>query len=143
MPDIEIRVYGLADLRRTLGQMERIDDRNELRSGLKAAGEVVTRDAQGRIRSRTGRSKQGIRTVSGGNRTYVAEGGARFPHLNWLDFGARTPMLGNPRSVGPWAGSGPGPDGGRFIYPAIDARERQIVLLVQKAISEALRRIGL
>lgn len=81
--------------------------------------------------------------VSGGNRTYIAEGGARYPHLAWLDFGGRTPISGNPRSVGPWAGSGKGPPGGRLIYPALDAKHDEVVRLVEHAVGEALEDLGL
>lgn len=143
MPNVEIRVDGLADLRRALKRMENLEATADLRAGLKRAADEVAQDAKGRVPSRTGRAASTIRATSGGNRAYVVEGKAAVPYVGWLDFGSRTPRLGNPRTVGPWAGSGKGPAKGRFIYPAIDAREAQVVQLVEHAVSEALRQAGL
>jgi hypothetical protein len=39
---------------------------------------------------------------------------------------------------GPWRGSGKGPTGGRFVYPAIDDKRAEIA----KAVDEAVRRAG-
>lgn len=143
MPNVEIRIDGLADLRRTLKRMENVEASVDLRTGLKRAADEVAQDAKGRLPSRTGAARSSLRATSGGNRAYVAGGGARVPYYGWLDFGSRNPQLGNPRSVGPWAGSGKGPDKGRAIYPAIDARETEVVRLVEHAVSEALRKAGL
>lgn len=138
-----LKIEGLAELRRALGNAALIDQRKELAVGLKAAAEVVARDAQGRVPSRTGRARSAIRATSGGNRAYVVEGKAAVPYVAWLDFGNRTPITGNPRTVGPWTGSGKGPARGRFIYPAFDAREPQVARLVGIAINKALDDLGL
>lgn len=123
--------------------MGELENRAELRDGLKRAADVVARDARSRVPSRTGRAASSIRATAGGNRAFVVEGKAAVPYAGWLDFGSRTPRVGNPRTVGPWTGSGKGPAKGRFIYPALDARERQVVSLVEHAVSEALRKAGL
>lgn len=123
--------------------MENVEASNDLRDGLKRAANEVAQEAKGRVPSRTGRTASSIRATAGGNRAYVVGGRAAIPHYGWLDFGGRTPRLGNPRSVGPWAGSGTGPAKGRFIFPALDAKERQVVSLVEHAVSEALRKAGL
>lgn len=138
----EIRVEGLAELRRALRQVDDPDALPELRAGLKDAAEVVARDARGRVPSRTGRARDSIRATAGGNRAFVVGGKARVPYYGWLDFGSRRPISGRPRSVGPWSGSGVGPDKGRFIYPAIDANETQIARICEEAISKAMRRLG-
>lgn len=136
-----VRVDGLAELRRSFRTAEDTDGLRELRDGLKDAADVVARDAQGRVPSRTGRARDSIRATAGGNTAYVKGGKARVPYYGWLDFGTRRPNQGNPRSVGPWAGTGGGPRGGRFIYAAIDANERQITDLVEEALERALSRL--
>jgi len=139
----EIRVHGLAELRRDLRRAEDADGLRELRNGLRDAADLVARDARGRVQSRSGRARGSIRATAGGNRAYVVGGRASVPYYGWLDFGSRRPRRGNPRSVGPWSGSGSGPDKGRFIYKAIDANDMRIAELVEDALNQALNRLDL
>ena len=136
-----VRVEGMRELRRALRTAQDTDALRELREGLRDAAAVVVRDAKGRVPSRSGRARDSIRATAGGNSAYVKIGKARVPYAAWLDFGSRTPNSGNPRSVGPWAGSGAGPRGGRFIYPAIEAKDREIADLVGEALERALSRL--
>lgn len=136
-----VQVDGLRELRRSLRQAQDLENLRDLRVALKDAAQVVARDAQGRIPSRTGRHRDAVRATAGGNTAYVKGGKARVPSYGWLDFGSRTPKSGQPRSVGPWAGSGKGPRGGRFIYPAIEAKREVVVELVADAVSDALSRL--
>lgn len=136
-----VQVDGLRELRRSLRQAQDLEDLRDLRDGLKDAANIVARDAQGRVPSRTGRARDSIRATAGGNTAYVKGGKARVPYYGWLDFGSRTPNRGNSRSVGPWSGSGKGPNGGRFIYPAIDAKRDEVVELVAEAVEHALSRL--
>jgi hypothetical protein len=142
LADAEIRVEGLADLRRALTRLQQLDVRGDLRDGLKKAADIVAQEVKARIPSRTGKAKGAVRAVSGGNKAYVVGGKKAVPYYGWLDFGGRTPQVGNPRSVGPWSGSGGGPPKGRFIYPAIDAKERQVVDAVADSVSEAVLKAG-
>lgn len=137
-----LKVEGLSELRRDLKRADRLDSRKELAVGLKAAAAVVARDAQGRVPSRTGRARASLRATSGGNRAFVVGGKAAVPYFGWLDFGSRTPRTGNARSRGPWTGSGRGPKDGRFIYPAFDARQVEVAVLVERAVSRALDDLG-
>lgn len=143
MSRVEVRVEGLAQLRRALRNAEQLDDLAVLRDGLKKAADVVAQEARNRVPVRSGATRGSIRATSGGNRAFVVGGKARVPWYGWLDFGSRTPRSGQPRSVGPWSGSGHGPDRGRFIYAALDDREAEVVRLVEHAVSEALRKAGL
>lgn len=136
-----VRVEGMRELRRSLRTAQDTDGLRELREGLRDAANVVVRDAQGRVPSRTGRARESIRATAGGNSAYVKGGKARVPYYGWLDFGSRRPNSGQSRSVGPWSGTGGGPRGGRFIYAAIEAKERQIVELVGEALERALSRL--
>lgn len=143
MAQPSVRVIGLKQLRRDLKRAERVDEMKQLRDGLKAAADVVAQEAKSRIPSRTGAARGSVRATAGGNRAFVVGGKARVPYYGWLDFGSRSPRAGNPRSMGPWAKSGTGPSKGRFIYPAIDAKERQVAELVESALNRALNGLGL
>jgi len=114
-----------------------------LRDGLKAAADIVAQEARRRVPRVSGRAQDSIRATAGGNTAYVVGGKARVPYYGWLDFGDRSPIAGRPRSVGPWADTGSGPKRGRFIYPAFDAKERQVIEVVDAAVGRALRKVGL
>lgn len=143
MPSPEIRVEGLRELRAALAKIDPIDARKEFQAGLKAAADIVAQDAKGRVPVRTGKAAGSVRATSGGNRAFVVGGKAAVPYYGWLDFGTRTPRSGQPRSVGPWAGTGAGPAKGRFIYVALDAKEDQVVDAVEAASDKALGSLGL
>lgn len=137
----EIRVDGLGDVRKALRKLEHLDELAELRDGLKAAADVVAREARSRVPVRSGRARDAVRATAGGNRAFVVGGKKRVPYYGWLDFGTRSPRLGNPRSVGPWARSGKGPAKGRFIYPALEAKEAEVVDKVADAVDKAINKI--
>ena len=67
---------------------------------------------------------------------------AEAPYFPWLDFGSRDPRTGNSRVEGPWRGSGTGPKGGRFIYPAIEAKWDEVVNAAGEAVENAAREAG-
>lgn len=136
-----VRVEGLAQLRRALRNAHDVEATRELREGLRRAADVVATEARSRVVSRTGRARDSIRPVMGGNTAFVALGKARVPYVGWLDFGTRNPVSGRARSVGPWTTSGAGPRGGRFVYPALDAKDREVAELVGEAVEQALSRL--
>lgn len=136
-------VDGLAALRRDLKAAGDLEGLAEMRDGLKAAARVVADDAKGRVPRKSGRAADSIRAGASGARAYVAGGKASVPYYGWLDFGSRRPQHGQPRRVGPWAKSGTGPPGGRFIYAAVDARQRDVVDLIERAAGRALERLDL
>lgn len=139
----QVRVEGLAELRRALRKVEDPTHLAELRDGLKRAADIVVDDAQPRARRFSRRAAETIRSRAGGNRAFVMGGKSALRWYGWADFGSRTPVVGNPRSVGPWKGSGLGPTRGRFIYPALDAKERQVTDAVGDAMDKATRKAGL
>lgn len=119
-----------------------MESSNDLRGGLKAAAEIGASDARSKAAGFSSRAAQTIRATSSGNRAYIVGGKAVRPWYAWADFGSRTPRRGNSRSVGPWKGSGKGPEKGRFIYPAIDDQEPQIVAAIELAVFHALQSAG-
>lgn len=127
-----IKVDGLAKFRRDL---KSIDPElvKELRVELLTIAQGIVSEARQLVPLRSGTAAGSLRAGASGNNAYVAGGKASVPYYGWLDFGSRTPVQGNPRSKGPWAGSGAGPEGGRFIYPTIKRNERDIEKQAQKA----------
>lgn len=122
-----IDVEGLPELRRLFRKLGGTEQLKGVRRALKAAAEVVAADARSRVPVRSGRAQASIRAGTSGNFGTVSGGKGSLAYYGWLDFGSRTPRTGNPRRVGPWSGSGRGPDRGRFIYPALDAKADEYV----------------
>jgi HK97 gp10 family phage protein len=139
MADFDVRVEGLAQLRRQLRQLENVDALTDVRQGLKRAAGIVAQDARSRVPVRSGRARASIRAQASGNRALVVGGKKSVPYYGWLDFGGRTPR----RQIAPWRGSGGGPPKGRFIYPAIAAKRRQVADEVEDALRRAIQKAGL
>lgn len=126
MPNVEIRVDGLADLRRALNRMENLEAASDLRHGLKRAADEVAQEAKGHVPVRSGAARDSLRATSGGNRAYVVGGRAKVPYYGWLDFGGR---IGRDKAV-----RRPFVQGGRYMYPAYSANASGI----QNALADAL-----
>jgi hypothetical protein len=141
--NLSVRVDGLKELRKALKDVGELDDVKEFRDGLKAAANIVAQDARQRATPFSRRAAATIRATAGGNRVFIVGGKARLPWYGWADFGSRRPRSGQPRRVGPWANSGQGPPGGRWIYPSLEANERQVVEAVTAAIDDVLRKFDL
>jgi len=131
-----VRIEGIKELRRALNKIDK-ELTKEFRVELKKIGDDVAADARSSVPSRTGRARGSIRSGMSGNNGYVAGGKKAVPYFGWLDFGSRQPRTGNPRSRGPWAGSGEGPKGGRFIYPGINRNRAEIHRRAVRAMEEA------
>ena len=132
-----INVEGLKEFRRDL---KKIDPElvKELRTELLSIATEIALETRQRVPTGpTGRARASVRAGVSGNNAYVAGGKASVPYYGWLDFGGRTPVTGNPRSVGPWKGSGPGPRSGRYIYPTIVRNKRDIEQKAQQAFDKA------
>lgn len=144
MPGDELRIYveGLAELRKALKEAGDAEQTKEFRNGLKDAAEIVAKRARSNASAFSGRAASTIRATSGGNRVFVVGGKNVLPWYGWADFGSRKPKSGQPRNVGPWAHSGPGPRGGRFIYPALDSTRDEVEDAVADALDVAIRRAG-
>lgn len=131
-----VRITGIKELRRSLNQLDK-ELTKEFRGELKKIGADVATAARAEVPSKSGRARGSIRSGMSGNNGYVAGGKKAVPYYGWLDFGARQPKTGNPRSRGPWAGSGAGPKGGRFIYRAIDRNRAEIKRRAEAAMEAA------
>lgn len=135
-----VRIDGLADLRKGLRKIDP-ELAKEFRNEILPIAQKVAGDAASRVPSRSGRAAASVRGGVSGNNAYVQGGKKTVPYFGWLDFGARRAKRGNPRSVGPWAGTGAGPKKGRFIYPAIDANRGAIEKQAADAIDGIIERV--
>ena len=138
----EIRVTGLKELVAALKALATPEDLKEFRDGLKSAAAIVAAEAKLRANTFSFTASDTIRASASGSKAYVGGGKSSLPWYGWADFGSRNPVQGNPRSRGPWAGSGKGPVKGRFIYPAFDSTESETAEAVADALDVAFRKAG-
>lgn len=137
--DADMKVDQAA-LKALLSALKKADPelQKELKGELKKVAGIVATAARGKVPSRTGRAAGSIKFGSTAKGAYVQGGKASVPYYGWLDFGTRKPVMGRPRSVGPWAGSGKGPHKGRFIYPALDEKRNEVTAAVRRAVSNSV-----
>lgn len=138
----EVKVEGLKELRKALKDVDP-ELQKQLRVELKKVAEIVATDARSKAAGFSRRAADTIRATSSGDKVLIRGGESKLAWYGWADFGSRTPVSGNPRSVGPWAGSGAGPARGRFIYAALDDKFDEVVQAVDDAVNEATRKAGL
>ena len=136
----EVQLDGLKQFRKALGQIDPALQK-ELRGEFLKVGEKVADDARRRVPRKTGKAAGSIRAGVSGNNAYVQGGKSAVPYYGWLDFGARTPITGRPRTVGPWKGSGGGPQRGRFIYPATDQNRNHIESEAAQAVDRVCEKV--
>ena len=123
----ELQVQNLGQVSRALRAVGK-DAQGELKALGAEAANIVEADAKRRAPVRTGRLRNSIRS-SGQARGAVVRGGkASVPYYGWIDFGgkrgkssARRPFLKR----------------GRILYPAIDARQDEVV----EVYADGLRKI--
>jgi HK97 gp10 family phage protein len=138
-----IVVTGLKEVKAGLKEIGDAGAQKEVRLALKKGAEIVAADARGRVPSRTGRAAGSIKAGTSGASAFVVGGKGSVRYYGWLDFGTRNPRHGNPRSVGPWSGSGTGPAKGRFIYPALEAKQDEVAAQIEQGVNEVIKRVGL
>lgn len=136
MMNAGIQIEGLKEFRRDL---KRIDEElaKELRADLLVIAREIAKETAARVPVKSGKAAGSVRAGVSGNNAYVQGGKANVPYYGWLDFGGRNAISGRPRSVGPWKGSGAGPQSGRFIYPTIVRNRREIEMQAQQAFDKA------
>jgi len=135
---MKVRVSGMAETQRSLKKLDP-ELSKAFRKEFLTIGKKIAADAKTEVPSVSGKARGSIRAGMKGQTPYVAGGKASVPYYGWLDFGSRTPKSGQPRSVGPWKGSGSGPKRGRFIYKAIDKNRAVIKAGAKEAFDKAKR----
>ena len=137
----KIEIVGWNDFVRDLKGMDE-DVRKAFADDMKNVAELVAQAAARKVPSKSGDAISSIVSKGSVTGASVAEGGSTAPYMKWLDFGSRTPRKGNTRAEGQWRGSGVGPKGGRFIYPAIDENSSRIEAAALAAVDNAAERAG-
>jgi hypothetical protein len=130
-----VTITGLKELNAALKKLEDSVLSSQVKAAFLDAADLVAVRARGKVPSRSGRAAGSISAGAAARGAYVQGGKGSVPYYGWLDFGSRHPIHGNPRSVGPWSGSGTGPKDGRFIYPAIDENSEAITELVYQGLN--------
>jgi hypothetical protein len=130
-----VTITGLKELNAALKKLEDAVLSSQVRAAFLDAADLIAVRARAKVPSRSGKAAGSISAGAGARGSYVQGGKGSVPYYGWLDFGSRSPVSGNPRSRGPWAGSGTGPKSGRFIYPAIDENSEAMVDLVVQGLN--------
>lgn len=133
-----VRVEGLRELRRSLGQIDKTLQKN-LRGRLKKIGDEVAADARQPMPVKTGRAKASVRAGVSGNTAYVQIGKKAVPYAAWLDFGGVLKPTGNRRNTIRRKRI----PGGRYLYPAIERNRLNITRQALAAFAETKRDLGL
>jgi hypothetical protein len=136
MAEVGLKVKGLREFGTALDNLpEEID--KQLKTELLAVAETVAVGARGRMPADSGHARGSLLAGVEGVWPTVTGGNSMVPYYGWLDFGTRTPRRGQPRSRGPWARSGKGPAGGRFIFPEIEAEKDEFIRAANAAFDKA------
>lgn len=123
----ELQVQNLGQVSRALRAVgaEAVSDIKTL--GAKA-GDIVAEDARRRAPVRSGRLRDSIRSTGQARGAVVRGGKASVPYFGWIDFGGKR---GSSRAIRPFLRRG------RILYPAIDARRKEVV----EVYADGLRKI--
>lgn len=134
---VGVQIHGLAEVRRGLRLIDP-ELQKEFRVEMKGVAEIIAADARSRVPSRSGKAAASIRARSGGNTVFIRAGGARVPYYGWLDFGGTLKPTGRRRNTI----RRPKVQGGRFIYPAIEAKQTVLIQRAEQAFDKAKRKAG-
>jgi hypothetical protein len=135
-----VRVEGLAELRKSLGDIGGKPLQKHFRNRMLKVGESVVAPAiREKIPVKTGRSRASIKAGVSGNKAYVQGGKATVPWFGWLDFGGTLKPVGGRKNTIVRAR----PKGGRYIYPTIHEKQPQIVEAAADAFDDTARELGL
>ena len=132
-------IEGLRELRLQLRAMDKKLPR-EIRKAGNAAAAIVVRHAVPRVPigpPKGGHAASSIRVASTQSSVGVAEGGARFPYMPWLDFGGTINKHTKHPTYRGFRKSG------RFIWAAFAEHRQEVMDAYQDALADAARDAGL
>lgn len=135
-----------------------IENARQIRSGLRVYSKDLEKDTRKLQRAlaaevrddaradfpvgpgRGGHARSGIRSGADGIVPYVSRGGPRWPYLEWIDHGGQLPSRksGRPARV-----QREFIKQGRYFFPAVAAKRKEITGRAEKIIETATRRAGL
>jgi hypothetical protein len=127
-----IKVVGLRDFQAALRAMDG-ESQKQLRVVLNRAAELVRADAARMVPTRTGRARASVRVQSSQREAKVVAGSKKIAYFGWLDFGG-TIRRTNRR---PWYPRG------RYLYPAYDRNQAEILEELTDGLADLARDAGL
>lgn len=133
-----IHVEGLAELRKTLGQIDK-ELPKRLRVKLRKVGEKVAADARADVPVKSGRARASIKAGASGNTAYVQGGRKTVAYFGWLEYGGVLKPTGARRNTIKRERK----PAGRFLYPAIKRNSEHITREATAAFAETARELGL
>jgi hypothetical protein len=133
-----VHVEHLAQFRKALGAVDPALPKN-LRAKLVPIGKRIAERARQRMPVRSGRAARSVSSGVSGNRAYVSIGKASAPYAPWLDFGGTLRPTGGRRNTIVRSKV----QGGRYLYPAIEAMRPETEKAASQAFTEAAREAGL
>jgi hypothetical protein len=131
-----IKIDGLAQFRRKLKALD-AGLPKMLRLVFNKAMTIVVDDAQPRIPRRTGRAAAALRGQSTANYARVTAGGAKAPHLPWLDFGGKRAGRGGGVATRQFLKKG------RYVWFALDARRDDVTAMMSAELVALAEQSGL
>lgn len=139
MEDGKIVVVGIPDLQKALRQMDK-DLPRELAAGLAEAAEIVAEAARPLVPHRSGSAAGSIKVKKQQRAAALGVGGNEAPYFPWLDFGGQ---------IGAKSGKAKGDRGrrpffqkGRYIYPTLSRKNKQVKAKVDEVLERMARRAG-
>lgn len=135
----EIKVTGLREFRRSLKTLDASLPKGVRTAGNKAA-EIVVAAAKPRVPvgpGRGGHASSSIRKASTQSAVRVAEGGARFPYMPWLDFGGTINKHTGTPTTRPFIRKG------RYIWAAFADHHERVLDTYQDELKNLARSAGL
>lgn len=131
---MRIQVDGAKQLRGALRQMA-AGSQKELRPAYNKAAQIVVEDVRRQVPKRSGRARGSVRSRSTQTAAIVRAGGKRVPYYGWLDFGGR---VGRRKAV-----LRPFREEGRYLYPTIGRRRRELIAVIADELEKVARRARL
>lgn len=127
-----VKVEGIAAVNATLRHFGNKTLAIELRQAAKQASQVVADEAERRVPVRSGRLRQSIRAAATTRGGVVKAGGARVPYAGWIEYGGTIKFKSRQGGI-----HRPRLKRGRYIRPAAEAKQLQIIATFELHVKEA------
>ena len=140
MADVDpIRVEGIREVAAALRAIDK-GLQKELRDGMKAAAEIVVPEIQARVPHRRGKAAASVKAKGTNRGAGISFGGTKAPYFPWLDFGGSVGRGHEPGKANSGAIKRDIVQGGRYVYPAIAAKQPEVREKVDDLLADLIRR---
>lgn len=133
-----IQIDGLRELRSGL---KLVDDRlpREMRVAWKAVATAALPRFRAAVPVVTGKWRSKISAGASARRAYITWGRGTVPYAPWVEFGGTIHNVGRARSA---HATRPFIRGGRYIHPAAEKTDPQVVAAAEQALDDLTRKAG-